>query len=120
LDIISSKSRRTGALSAYYRRVNEGIGLIPSLDKLPMITYGADPYVKEETTKQPPKETEQAAFKICAPQTDFNTSGYVVKDGFRLVYDPVVLQPVKDGHFLIVTAWGAEASDELVINQNHN
>ena len=37
--------------------------------------------------------------------------------------DPVVLQPVmfnKTKYYLIVTAWGDEASDELVVNQNHN
>lgn len=37
--------------------------------------------------------------------------------------DPVVLKPVmfKDNkYYLVVTAWGAEASDELVVNQNHN
>ena len=37
--------------------------------------------------------------------------------------DPVVLKPVffkGMKHYLIVTAWGLEASDELVANQNHN
>jgi hypothetical protein len=123
LGIASAKSRRSGVLSDYYRRVNEGIGLItlpPTYaDEQPKIDYGysvgVDPYKKEE----PSKETEQAAFKICAPKKDFNTAGYEVKDGHILVYDPVVLQPVKEG-FLIVTAWGAEASDELVINHNQN
>jgi len=37
--------------------------------------------------------------------------------------DPVVLQPVffkGKKHYLIVTAWGIEAEDELVKNSNHN
>lgn len=35
------------------------------------------------------------------------------------VPDPVVLQPVKGG-FLIVCAWGEEASDEIVVNEKMN
>lgn len=33
--------------------------------------------------------------------------------------DPVVLKPIKGG-YLILTAWGDEASDELVVNQKFN
>lgn len=33
--------------------------------------------------------------------------------------DPVTLQPVKGG-YLILAAWGDEASDEIVVNQNNN
>ena len=33
--------------------------------------------------------------------------------------DPVVLQPVCGG-YLIVCAWGDEASDEIVVNQQMN
>ncbi len=33
--------------------------------------------------------------------------------------DPIVLQPVKGG-YLIVSSWGLEASDELVVNQKLN
>lgn len=35
------------------------------------------------------------------------------------VKDPIVLQPVNGG-YLIVTAWGDEANDELVVNPNRN
>ena len=42
-----------------------------------------------------------------------------LEEGYKLVKkhipDPVVLQPVKGG-YLIITAWGDEASDPLVIN----
>lgn len=59
--------------------------------------------------------------QICAPISDMNTEGYDLK-GHKLVKkipDPVVLQPVKGG-YLIVCAWGDEASDELVVNQKMN
>ncbi len=36
-----------------------------------------------------------------------------------VVPDPVILQPVKGG-YLIVTAWGDEASDPDIINPIHN
>jgi hypothetical protein len=63
--------------------------------------------------------------QICAPKKDFDLSGLekfkntykqVVKKDFP---DPVVLQPC-DGGFLIVTAWGDEASDPLVVNHKMN
>lgn len=62
---------------------------------------------------------EKPAFRICAPQSDFDMRGMEVREGHILVYDPVVLQPVKDG-YLIVTAWGSEASDPLVTNETMN
>jgi hypothetical protein len=80
---------------------------------------GVDPYAKPEKKK----EYEQPAFKICAPKEDFDTRGWEVRDGYRLVYDPIVLQAVsKDGvdGYLIVTAWGDEATDEIVQNGASN
>jgi hypothetical protein len=58
---------------------------------------------------------------IAAPQKDFNMQGMTVKQ-FKIVKevpDPVVLQPVNGG-FLIVTAWGDEASDPIIMNELHN
>lgn len=64
--------------------------------------------------------------EIAAPLKDFNMDEMEVKD-FKLskieIPDPVVLKPVLfDGrkHYLIVTAWGIEASDELVVNERFN
>lgn len=63
--------------------------------------------------------------RICAPAKDMELSGLkkVGKQWFSLtrveVPDPVVLQPVKGG-YLIVTAWGDEASDEDVVNPKMN
>jgi hypothetical protein len=64
--------------------------------------------------------------EIAAPLKDFNMTGLEVKD-FKLrkieIPDPVVLKPVvfnSAKYYLIVTAWGQEASDEIVVNQNMN
>lgn len=65
--------------------------------------------------------------EIAAPIKDFNTKGMEVEN-FKLEakpmeYDPIVLKPVffnNQKHYLIVTAWGLEASDELVVNQKMN
>jgi len=64
----------------------------------------------------------ECPLEIAAPQKDFNMSGMEVKD-FKLrkieIPDPVVLKPVvfnKTKYYLIVTAWGEEASDEIVVN----
>lgn len=64
--------------------------------------------------------------EIAAPIKKFNMRDHEIKD-FKLQRiedrDPVVLQPVcynNKKYYLIVTAWGDEASDELVINQKMN
>lgn len=64
--------------------------------------------------------------EIAAPLKDFNMTGAEVK-GFKIskieIPDPIVLKPVifnNQKHYLIVTAWGLEAADELIVNQNHN
>lgn len=69
----------------------------------------------------------KASMEIAAPLKDFNTEGMEVEN-FKLnkkieIPDPVVLHPVfykGEKHYLIITAWGEEASDELVVNQNFN
>ncbi len=69
---------------------------------------------------------DKVSLQIAAPAKDFNMKNMEVK-GVKLskkeVPDPVVLQPVwynGMAAFLIVTAWGPEASDELVVNQKMN
>lgn len=63
------------------------------------------------------------SLKICAPVKDMDITGLELTEGYKLtkkhIPDPVVLQPVKNG-YLILTAWGDEASDELVVNQINN
>lgn len=57
-------------------------------------------------------------FKICAPEKDFQLHGNR-KYGYKLIPDPIVLQPVKGG-YLIITKWGLEGNDELAINEGSN
>lgn len=69
------------------------------------------------------QKENQLNFQICAPVKDMDISGLELTEGYKLskkhIPDPVVLQPVKGG-YLIITAWGDEASDELVVNQKFN
>lgn len=71
-------------------------------------------------------DCKESKLEICAPIKDFNVKNMEVRD-FKLskieILDPVVLQPVNfkgTKHYLIVTAWGLEASDELVVNSINN
>lgn len=61
------------------------------------------------------------ALKIVAPAKDMQIPEGKKIVGYRIqdIPDPVVLQPVKGG-YLIVCAWGDEASDEIVVNQKLN
>jgi hypothetical protein len=67
-----------------------------------------------------------APLEIAAPLKDFNTVGMEIKNKQLCkieIPDPVVLQPIYFKgikHYLIMTAWGEEGSDELVINQKMN
>ena len=63
----------------------------------------------------------KAQLQICAPIKDMDTKGYKLQ-GHKLIKDipdPVVLQPIENG-YLIVTAWGDEASDPLITNEITN
>lgn len=75
-------------------------------------------YFSEKNIKHP--------LEIAAPQKDFNMNGMEVKD-HRIskieIPDPIVLKPIifsGTKHYLIVTAWGVESSDGLVVNQKLN
>lgn len=64
--------------------------------------------------------------EIAAPLNYFNTQGMEIKE-FKIskieIPDPIVLKPVifkKQKYYLIVTAWGIEAGDEIVVNPYHN
>lgn len=69
---------------------------------------------------------QKLPFEIAAPIKDFNMSRSQIKDhkvSEIEIPDPVVLKPVlfnNRKYYLIVTAWGQEASDELVVNERHN
>lgn len=72
------------------------------------------------------KTFSKCPLEIAAPPTDFNTAGKEVENSKIIkapIPDPIVLQPVifkNKKHYLVVTAWGAEASDESVVNERMN
>ncbi len=63
----------------------------------------------------------KASMKICAPVKDMIIDPRQKIEGYKIIDipDPVVLQPIVGG-YLVVTAWGAEKSDPLVVNQINN
>jgi len=72
------------------------------------------------------RRLNKCSFEIAAPQTDFDMSGMVVENHKIInvpIPDPIVLQPVffkEKKHYLVVTAWGIEASDVSVVNERMN
>ncbi len=69
---------------------------------------------------------EEDPLEIAAPKDDFDTQDMEIED-YKLtqksIPDPVVLQPVQhrlEKYYLIVTAWGDEASDPYVVNEKNN
>lgn len=69
--------------------------------------------------------TDFTGLFICAPEKEMKLDGLTRKGVFamlirkRVIKDPVVLHPCKGG-FLIVAAWGPEASDNDVVNPKMN
>lgn len=82
---------------------------------------------KNDQNRDPSIRRSKAPLEIAAPLKDFDTKNMVVSN-FKLdrkieIPDPVVLCPViynYNKYYLIVTAWGEEASDELVRNEKFN
>lgn len=72
------------------------------------------------------REERSLPLEICAPVKDMDMTGMTIERGYKMqeikkvIPDPVVLYPVKGGGFLILTAWGDEASDPLVVNPIQN
>jgi len=66
---------------------------------------------------------ELSIFDICAPEKDMLSNSVFdkmfPKFQMEVIPDPVVLYPVEHG-YIIVTAWGDEASDPLVVNEQMN
>jgi hypothetical protein len=62
------------------------------------------------------------SFSICAPQKDMHINSWERVEDNKIVHvpDPVVLYPIENNCYLIVTAWGDEASDPIVVNQKMN
>jgi hypothetical protein len=109
---IYEKIYENGSKAKLYWKLNEygrGDYVIAPLDKM----------VGDYVIERPP-------YMICAPISDFDEyyiKNYCrVEEGYKLeanLVDPIVLQPVNGG-YLIVTKWGLEASDEIVVNEKMN
>lgn len=67
--------------------------------------------------------TVDNSLKICAPVKDMDIRDLELTEGYKLekkfIPDPVVLQPV-DGGYLVLTKWGPEASDPILLNEIDN
>jgi len=85
--------------------------------------YGSN---QEQRSEDYRESYEKAPLEIAAPISDFNMKGKQVEN-FKLknipIPDPVVLKSVmfeQQKYYLIVTAWGPEASDADVVNERMN
>lgn len=71
------------------------------------------------TIKDSQKIKTNKTLYICAPIKDMETHGSRVV-GHKIYPDPIVLRMVRGGGYLIMTAWGDEASDPEVSNPKMN
>ena len=102
--------------------VNRFIGGIPEINQKEIINFKVD---KKDLPYSYSKESEYTSgtgLFIIATRDQLNMKSARVQ-GHKLVdivkEDPIVLQPVKEG-YLIVSAWGIEASDKEVQNPRFN
>lgn len=83
-------------------------------------------FVEFDNEKLITRKLGKCSLEIAAPQTDFDMSGKIVETRKIInapIPDPIVLQPVffnGKKHYLVVTAWGIEASDESIVNERMN
>ena len=98
--------------------VSDFVGFVPDKNLKEIERFKCDDKDKEINTS-PFAPNTYAELQICAPQKDFDTTGKVVRNRKLMIEDPIVLQPVKYG-YLILTAWGDEASDPIVVNKINN
>jgi hypothetical protein len=132
-EMIITSAWNTGAGNDYSFR-SKGAAYIHNnigLDKIPLdhpsieymrgepFSYRGGGYIEKYT------KIDRQSLMICAPKKDFKLNG-VKRFGFMFssfievtVPDPIVLKPVRGG-YLIVTAWGDEASDENIVNEKMN
>jgi hypothetical protein len=116
-EIANFKLRKEDTL---YKNIRRYRGIMSSPD----ISYG--PKITEEEHSYSTTSTE-CFLEIAAPVKDFKLDRMVIEN-FQLKElppenDPIVLQPVLfegDKHYLILTAWGEEAADPLVVNPIQN
>lgn len=95
--------------------VYRGMWAVPSM----LHDYSCAPMSTEERKVFQNEKIVGQNLLIIAPEHKLNTHGKI-KDGHVLkIKDPIVLQPVEGG-YLIVSSWGLEASDTIVMNPVNN
>lgn len=100
--------------------VNDFVGTIPDANVADMARFMEQVTIAEEDRVN--GDTDN--YFIAAPIDQFRNKsymGFASKEAYDrwLIEDPIVLKQVRDG-FLIVTAWGDEASDPDVQNERNN
>lgn len=104
----------------YAFQSDNGIDFYGSDDKS---LFPENKYEVNDWSGHSPFKVINSSFMICAPLKDMDLTGkrIEIKQGYIIqeIPDPVVLKPV-DGGYLIVTAWGDEASDPIIVNQKLN
>ena len=96
-------------------------------DKLDTSRYiGYNEITTNHTTKNFPTKICEASLEIVAFSKDFNLTDEMIID-FKVskinIPNPIVLQPVlynRKKYYLIITTWGQESSDPLVLNPKFN
>lgn len=122
-EIVSFKIRRGDVRVPH--EIRSGFSLFPSFDKMNRVDLRLLRNKNETRTLKEIQDDYNAEkidgkhLLIIAPQHKFIQTG-LEKDGHVLkIKDPIVLQPVGYG-YLIVSSWGLEAGDELVVNAINN
>ena len=100
--------------------VGEFIGTIPDANVADMARFMEQVTIAEEDRVNGDSDN----YLIAAPIDQFRPKGYkgfASKEAYDrwLIEDPIVLKQVRDG-YLIITAWGDEASDPDVQNERNN
>jgi hypothetical protein len=102
--------------------VNRFIGSIPETNQKEIINFKVDKIDLTYSYSKDSEYTSGTGLFIIATRDQLNMKSARVQ-GHKLVdivkEDPIVLQPVKEG-YLIVSAWGVEASDKEVQNPRFN
>ena len=116
---VESLQKVTRKYGLVVKPVNKFIGKIPDANVLEMAAF-----VKQLGDEVLPAHAlyhQPGQYVIAAPAEEFKADLLIERDAFPrwLLDDPIVLYPALDG-YLIVTAWGDEASDPEVINERQN
>jgi hypothetical protein len=97
--------------------VNRFIGEIPEKNQKEILNFKFD--IKDYDTTKESNYVNGVNLLIVATPDLIDKTGMRIQ-GIELVKDdPIVLQQVNGG-YLIVTAWGNEANDEIIINEKMN